>query len=67
MTGDLYLNLTRFQAFIIIVLNFELYMLPLSILMIFLKNYVIIKLKAAGTSLNTSIDDDVRLIACLRA
>lgn len=38
------------------VLFFEIYMLPLTLLVIFMKNYIIIKLK----SVNSSIDDEVK-------
>lgn len=38
------------------VLFFEIYMLPLTLLVIFMKNYIIIKLK----SVNSSVDDEVK-------
>ena len=39
-----------FKSFIIITLNFEIYMLPLTFLMIFIKNYIIIKLKSVNSN-----------------
>ena len=39
------------------VLNFEIYMLPLTLLMIFLKNYVVVKLRSANYN---QFEDDVR-------
>jgi hypothetical protein len=38
-----------FMAYILIILNFELYMLPLALVVIFIKNYILIRIKAANS------------------
>ena len=47
-----------FKSFIIIVLTFEIYMLPLALLVIFMKNYIIIKLKSVNSQ-NLAVDEEV--------
>ncbi|CAF1029366.1 unnamed protein product, partial [Brachionus calyciflorus] len=49
-------SILAFICFVIIVLNFEIYMLPLALLMIFLKNYLVIKLKEYNS---TSDEEDL--------
>jgi hypothetical protein len=44
------------KAFIFIVLNFEIYMLPLTLLLVFLKNYALIKLKSQSSTTHESDD-----------
>jgi hypothetical protein len=46
------------KAFILIVLSFEVYMLPMTLLMIFLKNYFMLKMK----EMNASVEDDVNFL-----
>ncbi|RMZ93414.1 multiple C2 and transmembrane domain-containing 1-like isoform X4 [Brachionus plicatilis] len=53
-------SIIAFLSFVLIVLNFEIYMLPLTLLMIFLKNLMIIKFK----TFNTNQDDEELNFEC---